>query len=458
MSSSTQTTTEIPQSQSIFKAVPAVKNLVGFNVFNAVSFNIVMSTPMILLVQRWGASKLYTGSLMATMWLLSAMQLYMAPRVEYIGFRRLLLAGWTARTMILMVVCVLPFVSGHMSHTSLLWTTMICMTLYSFLRGVANTGYWPWIRTLISPQWRGRYFSLEQSVCNLSTALMLFFCGFVMIKRDLSDFQYGYLLVISCIAGWVSIFFLRKVDAPEPLPDRPKRIEPIFKWMPRVWAEKIFRHQMLTAICFYLTIGAFPLYTKLLLKENINLPEKTIYFIDGFNLAAIVLSAWFWGILADRFGSRPIMSLATRVLMALLVIWFFITLRIIPANPILLGVCFMLYGIGYNGFHISNQRLALNIAPKNFPVLGISTMQVFFSLSMGIGPIIWGGVLDMMKGVHWTVAGFPIDRYTIFYAISALMMISAKWMIRRLPNKDDVKPRQVLSYVIFDAPAQIFKK
>jgi MFS family permease len=443
--------------RSIFTAVPAVKNLVGFNIFNAVSFNIVMSTPMILLVQRWGANKLYTGSLMATMWLLSAMQLYMAPRVEYIGFRKLLLAGWTARTMILMVVCVLPFVSGGLSHPTLLWTTMICMTIYSFLRGLANTGYWPWIRTLIGPQWRGRYFSLEQSVCNLSTAVMLFFCGFVMIKRDLTDFQYGYLLVISGIAGWVSIFFLRKVDAPEPLTDRPK-IEPIFKWMPRVWAEKIFRHQMLTAICFYLTIGSFPLYTKLLLRESINLSEKTIYFIDGFNTAAIVLSAWFWGILADRFGSRPIMSLATRVLMILLVVWFLITLRVIPANPVLLGVCFTLYGIGYNGFHISNQRLALNNAPKRFPVLAISSMQVFFSLSMGIGPIIWGGLLDMMKNVHWSIAGYPIDRYTVFYAVSVLMLVSAKWMIRRLPNEKDTKPSQVISYVVFDAPAHIFKK
>lgn len=457
MSNSTETPIEPQQTKSIFNAVPAVRNLVGFNIFNAVSFNIVMSTPMILLAQRWGAGKFYTGCLMSTMWLMSVMQLYMAPRVEYIGFRKLLLAGWTLRSIVLMGVCVLPFLATETNHTELLVITLVLITIYSFLRGLATTAYWPWIRMLIGPQWRGRYFSLEQSVCNVSIAAMMFFCGFVMFKRNLTDYQYGYLFVISGVAAWISIFFLRRVESPPPLTGRPK-IEPILKWMPRVWAEKIFRHQLITVICFYGSIGAFPIYTRLLLRENFDLPERTIYFLDGFNTTAIVLSAWFWGILADRFGSRPIMSLATRVLMVLLVFWFCMTLGIIPQNAIVLGVFYTLYGIGFNGFHISNQRLALNNAPKRFPVLAVSTMQVFYSLSMGIGPIIWGGVLDLMKNVQWTIFGVVIDRYTIFYAASIGLLIYAKWMIRRLPNELGAMPRHVLSYVMLDIPARVFKK
>lgn len=454
---STATGIEDQQSKSIFKAVPAVRSLVWFNIFNAISFNIAMSTPMILLVKRWGASNLYIGTLTATMWLMATMQLYMAPRVEYIGFRKLLLAGWTSRTVVLMVVCVLPFFSTPDNHVLLLWITLICMTLYSFLRGAATTAYMPWIRLLIGPKWRGRYFSLEQSVSNLSAAATLFFCGIVMVgNHEISDIQYGWILVISGLAGWISIFFLKSADAPAPLAGRPK-IEPITKWMPRVFEEKEFRHQIFTAIAFYMTIGAFPIYTQILMKDRLHYTDSLVMIIMGFNMSAIVLSAWFWGYLADRFGSRPIMSLATWVLLVLLGFWLLMTLGVVPTSPWLLGAFFMLHGIGYNGFHISNQRLMLNIAPKRFPVLAVATIQVFVSLSLGVSPILWGGALDFLHGMKWRIVGYEVNQYTVFYAVSIVMMIGAKWMIRRLPNAHGALPLQVLSYVMLEYPAQTIR-
>ncbi|MCE5230685.1 MFS transporter [bacterium] len=450
-------TAERPQTTSIFKAVPAVVPLLWFQIFNAVSYNIVTDTPMVLLLQRWNAPEIYKGTLSAMMWLMATMQLVMATRVEYIGFRRLLLAGWTSRTVVLMVVCILPFLSTPDNHVMLLTITMACMIVWSLLRGVATTAYQPWVRTLIAPQWRGRYFSLEQLTSNLSAAAMLLCWGLVLMKHDLTDPQYGIIFVVSAIAGWVSIVFLRKVDSPPPLPGKPIA-EPVIKWMPRVWAEKGFRKQIIVTILFYLSIGAFRLYTTVMLRDKLKFSENTILFFNAATLMAVVLSAWPWGLLADRFGSRPIMSLATRVLLVLLAFWFVLTLGVIPANPWLLGAFYTLFGLGFNGFHISNQRMYLNSAPKKFPVLALSTIQVFYSLSFGVSPLLWGGALDVMKKMKWTAWGMEIDRYTIFFGVSLVILLAAKYMIRRLPNETGVMPRRVLSYVMVDVPANIFKK
>lgn len=469
MSNSTEKPTEPQQTKSIFTAVPAVRNLLWFNIFNAISYNIVTDTPMILLLLRWEASKFYQGTLAAMMWLMSTMQLVMAPRVEYIGFRKLLLAGWTSRTVILMVVCVLPFVSTPENHALLLWITMICMFFWSLMRGVATTAYQPWIRTLITPQYRGRYFSLEQSVSNLSIAGMLLCWGLVLKHSNLTDAEYGWIFVVSGIAGWMSIIFLRKVDSPPPLPGRPNA-ESILKWMPRVWAENAFRRQIIVTILFYTSIGAFRLYTTVMLKENLNYSENTILFFNASTLMAIVLSAWFWGLLADKFGSRPIMSLATRVLAVMLGFWFLMTL--VPQapggtasqagfslrNPWLLGAFYTLFGLGFNGFHISNQRMYLNNAPKRFPVLALSTIQVFYSLSFGFAPFCWGGALSLMKKFHFTLGAVAVNQYTIFFGVSLALLIAAKWMIRRLPNENGVMPRHVISYVMLDVPGQLLKK
>jgi MFS family permease len=247
------------------------------------------------------------------------------------------------------------------------------------------------------------------------------------------------------------------VISPPPLPGRPT-VEPILKWMPRVWAEKPFRKQIIVTILFYLSIGAFRLYTTVMLRDKLQFSENTILFFNAATLAAIVVSAWSWGLLADRFGSRPIMSLATRVLVVLLVFWFLVTLGVVPANPWLLGAFYTLFGFGFNGFHISNQRMYLNNAPKRFPVLALSTIQVFYSLSFGMSPFLWGAALDLMKKMKWTIGAVVVDRYTIFFGISLMILLAAKWMIRRLPSENSIMPRHVLSYVILDVPANIFKK
>src|SRR5690554_1630970 len=106
--------------RSLRQAVPALPDLLGFNIFNAISFNLVLGAPMILLVRHWGASTTYIGLLASLVPLLMVTQLYMAPRVEYIGYKRLMMAGWSGRTVCLMVAALLPFLSGFLSPKMLL--------------------------------------------------------------------------------------------------------------------------------------------------------------------------------------------------------------------------------------------------------------------------------------------------------------------------------------------------
>ncbi len=438
-----------PRPLSLHQAIPSINNLVGFNVFNAMSFNIMLAEPMILLVRNWGASQTFIGLLSSLVPLLMITQLYMAPRVEYIGYRRLILAGWTGRTIVLTFVCILPFVSHRVDHALLLWILFGLMVVYNLLRGVATTSYMPWLRTLIDGQWRGRYISIEHSVSNFSAAATFFFCAFVL-EGTATDHQFGYLFLLSTLAGWASIVFLRRIDSPPPLKGRPT-IEPVSHWAGRVWRIAPFRRLIITSICFYLSISAWRTFTVVYLRDA-GISESTIMLMSGCNMVGIVLSAWVWGQLADRFGSRPIMALATRILLVMLVAWLLLTMHILPPHPVLLTACFCLYGLGFIGFHVANMRQSLNSAPREFPVLALSLFMIGTNLSIGFTPIAWGAALDLFRDLHLTWEGMVVDRFTLFYGISILLLLLTKWRIRRLPDERAAAPHLVLYHMLVDTP------
>ncbi len=446
------------QSNLALLALPAVRNLVLFNIFNAVSFNIVLGAPMILLARSWGASNLYIGSLSALLWLMMSTQLYMAPRVEYIGFRKLLLAGWTGRTVFLAIVALLPFASGWLTgrlpgrgHMILLVIVFVCMFAYNFLRGIATTSYMPWLRTLIDPEWRGRYFSLEHSVANISAAVTFLFCGWVL-GGEPTDTEFGMIFIVSVLAAMVSIVFLARVDSPPPLTGRPQ-IEPLRIWVVRVWRVPVFRSIIRTSVVYYLSISAWMTFTVIFLRDQLGVSERTIMLMNGANMTGIVLSAWYWGMLADRFGSRPVMALATRLLLLMLFCWLLLTLGLLPVDPWLLTVCFCLYGVGYIGYHVSNLRLTLNQAPREFPVLALSLFMVCYSLSCAVAPVVWGFVLDWLHEFEWGLReGVHFDRFSLFYGGSLVLLLVTKRMVRQLPNERGTHAHMVLSHVFYDAP------
>jgi hypothetical protein len=83
--------------QTLRQAVPACRYTLSFSIFNAVNYQIALTAPLILMARHWGGSEMYIGFLTALVPLLTTLQLYMAPRAEYIGFRHVMLMGWTVR-------------------------------------------------------------------------------------------------------------------------------------------------------------------------------------------------------------------------------------------------------------------------------------------------------------------------------------------------------------------------
>src|ERR1700693_232343 len=87
---------------SVDVRMPAgIGNAYAFQVFNTVSFSIVLGTPMILYFKHLEASATVLGIVAALPNLLNILQIPAAQFVEQVGYRAFVLRGWSVRSLVL---------------------------------------------------------------------------------------------------------------------------------------------------------------------------------------------------------------------------------------------------------------------------------------------------------------------------------------------------------------------
>ena len=92
-----------------------VGNAFAFQVFNTMSFTIVLSTPMLLYFKRLDASATVLGIVVALPNLLNILQIPAAQFVEKMGYRAFVLRGWLVRALFILAMAVVPLLPAKRS-------------------------------------------------------------------------------------------------------------------------------------------------------------------------------------------------------------------------------------------------------------------------------------------------------------------------------------------------------
>ena len=109
------------------KLPPVSRYLLAFQACNIFNFTIAVGAPMVLLARHLGADAAKIGFLISLASLLSALQILTINLVESYGYRRMIIAGWTARACSLLGIVPLPLLVGIVPTPILLWTLFGCL-------------------------------------------------------------------------------------------------------------------------------------------------------------------------------------------------------------------------------------------------------------------------------------------------------------------------------------------
>src|SRR5436190_16684016 len=98
-----------PSHPGASESLPAsVRPIYAFIIFNALSYQVILSSPMVLYAKSLGASATVLGILAGMMPLLVIFQIPASKHMGRIGYKRFVFAGWGTRTLFVLGLALVP--------------------------------------------------------------------------------------------------------------------------------------------------------------------------------------------------------------------------------------------------------------------------------------------------------------------------------------------------------------
>jgi MFS family permease len=366
-----------------------------------------------------GANDFEIGLLAAIPFLAQAAQLVAAYLVDLTGKRKLItIQSIFVARQIWWLLIPLPFLSGAWR----LYFLLIVFGISSSAAMMANAGWMSWMAELVPGRIRGRYFGFRSAVLAISTIIATLVGGAVLDHfktRNLEGQGFAIIIAISCLFAFIALLLLKK------FPDRPMPpARAHWTYLLEPLKNSGFKHliKVFTFWNFSLGISAAFFAAHMLTNLKMSFTQISLY-ASAASIAAILLNKP-WGIIVDRFGSKPVIVVCAFGLALVPMIWW------IPRQGHLEILIFeaAYSGALWTGFNLA----AFNIPIANSPKVGRTTYLAMFSVITGLGffiaSILGGFLAENWKNIHYQLGFQTIVNYHILFAISTTLRLLAAFL------------------------------
>lgn len=399
-----------------------------FNLFNAVSFQIILGAPIIVYAKSIGASSTVLGIIASFTPLMTVFQLPAAQFLGNYGYKQFVLMGWSMRTVFIFIVTAVPL-AAFLDNSSKLAVLLASLFVFNLLRGISSAAWMPWIATLIPEEIRGRFLSIDQIFMHTGSLLALVSSAAVM-TGNVAPWEYSVVFLLSASGATVSLYFIRKI--PETATAETAR-----KSSARVpWRSIIsyppFRELLVFNVLFMAVIGSLGVFTVEYLREFPKFNVSLVLYLSGISFIGALSSLPFVGRLVDDAGSKPVMTGALIVFGITILGWFLVAAGILPCSIWVIGLLNFLAGVAGANFNLANVRIIMSTMPEMGRNHFFALFTVITSLGLGAAPILWGVSLDFIGTYEAVTGAFHWRRHSIYFLALFVLNLLALALIRRL--------------------------
>lgn len=429
-------------------------NAYWFATFNALSFPIVIGGPMILYAKTLGASATVLGIIVGMMPLLVIFQIPAASHIGHVGYKRFVYAGWGMRVLFIAGLAVVPLLTGVLDATARLALVLLLLFAFNLSRGISSCAWLPWITALVPENIRGRYLTRDAACVNLASFLVVVLAAFTLGEEP-AAWQFAALFILSAVMGGLSLVFLKRIpDVEPPAESRRNTSEPV-PWL-AISQHPPFRKLLHANVTWALAVGGLGAFTIAWLKTQAGLSEGHVLLVSSAAYLGGLSSLWLLGPRLDRLGSRPVMMFCMASWMVIVAGWMALAGGALqPTLPILVALQFLM-GLAAALVNMANVRLAMAI----IPVMGrdhfFALFSVVGSLAMGLSPILWGVLIDSLRGLNFVWHGFAVNRYSLFFALTALVFLVTFWLCQRLEEPKAASMEALLRDILIESPQRVW--
>ncbi|HUR47172.1 MAG TPA: MFS transporter [Candidatus Saccharimonadales bacterium] len=431
---------------------PGLNNAYFFATFNALSFQMVLGSPMLLYAKSIGASATVLGIIAGMMPLLVIFQIPAAQHVARVGYKKFVYAGWGTRVMFIFVLAGLPITFPILNETSRLALLLLLLFGFNLSRGISSAGWLPWITSLVPAPIRGGYLARDAAWVSMAS-----FCSFILasfcLQANPRPWQFSLLFLFSALMGATSLVFLKRIpegvsDEDESNSKAPVPWGAIFRYKP-------FQKLLWMAMSWAVAYGGLTAFTVVYLKTEAGLSEghilllNSVFFLGG--LCSLIL-----GSRLDRLGSKPVLTFAFLAWLLIIAGWTLLagrflnlTLSLILCLQFVMGLCASLVSM-------SNTRLAMAIAPPMGKNHFFALFSVSSNVTLGLAPILWGVMIDAVGPAQIQSLGVEWNRYSLFFLCSGATLLGALGFCLRLHEPEAASLEQLLHELLIQSPHRVW--
>jgi MFS family permease len=441
-------------SHRIAEYPPGLKNAFAFAVFNALSFQMILNSPMVLYAKSLGATATVLGIIAGMMPLLVIFQIPAARHVARFGYKKFTFAGWGTRVMFIFGMALVPLTGMFLNAPTRLALMLMLLFGFNLSRGITSCAWLPWITSIVPDGMRGHYLAVEAAFVNVSSAVAFLLAAFCLGTHP-APWQFAVLFGFSGLMGAASLNFLNRMPEGETVEETRVSTTPV-PWR-EIAAHPPFRKLLWLNVAWAAAYGGLTAFVVAYLKVEAAMTEQSILLVIATSFLGGWGALWLLGRRLDRWGSKPALKFSLITWLAIMLIWALVAGGALRASvPLLLGLE-VLMGLATSMFTMANTRLAMVMIPSMGRNHFFALFSVVGSLTQGIAPILWGMMIDALGSVHFRWLGLEWNRYSIFFCAVEMVFVWAILISIRL-EESAARNLEDLLRDIFRAPLRLGKR
>lgn len=417
-----------------------LQNIYWFDAFSSMSWQMCLTSPLVLFMRALGAPALALGLLAGLNPLMSVLQLPMSRHVTRIGHRKLMQFGWTVRTMVITPLIVLPLTVDTIGRPLTIALVLAMIAIFTMLRSVAVVAWLPWMASLVPADSRGAFLSRGRFFMNVTSLIGLGLSGLLLAQGNLWD--YSEVFLIGVLAAYVSVFFLTRIPSPKqappaaaatgadaaPVNTSPAGLREVLRIPP-------FRRLILfSALAQIVNLGAGAFIT-VYARTRVGLSDSNLLWLSAGASLLVMIGMTLVRSRLDRLGSKPFLWITLGWWTTALLTWLILAATGTGLAPLIAPVLLIVTESFAWMFELFNMRLAMNTlaAPDN-SATGFAVYSVIVNVVAGVAPITFGAVLDALRTVSIRAGSLRFDNYTVLFMIELGIVALAALALKRVRN------------------------
>jgi HEAT repeat protein/sugar phosphate permease len=389
----------------------------------------------VLFLSSLELDKAQIGFLLSLLPFTGMLALVLAPAIARAGYKRTWLSFFGLRTFVTAFLLLTPLVvTAYGPDAAMIFITMV-VAVYALVRTVGVTAGFPWIQEYVPNSVRGKYTASNNFYSTIAGFLAVTLASLVL-ARTVGLTGYMVLIATGVIFGFISVALA--IPIPGGAPAKPPKTQPAPERNIKDALRDSHMMRYLVGVGLF-TLATVPLgsFLPLYMQEEVGLPAAQIVLLQTGVMAGALVSSYFWGWAADRYGGRPVTLYGLAFRATLPVFWMLLPGLGTAALPMAIGIA-AVQGFADVGWQVGATRLLyVSIVPPAKRNDYLAVYWAWLGLSGGLSQLIGGRLLTVTQDLSGTVAGIPVDPYTPLFLLGIVLPVVAIFVLQHI--RDDAK-------------------